>query len=204
MGLFDFFRKKTEMHPQASDRPENSPSATDKEKMTVIEYTRYITETVALSAYEMKMTQQPSLRYFISGAEPFLNNLANLHYSENQKAAMLEFDKLTYLGALCFDALGAGGYIALCQSKYNKPVQEFSDNEIAEIKKEFKEKSPYELFLNKMGIIDNSGNKKCLERIIANAVRLSNNIVGDDILKKDYLDALLTVMFNVGVTVVMR
>ncbi len=203
MGLSDIF-KKSDMHPTASDRPKITSSPDDNETMSVIEYTRFLSETVAMRAYDMKLTSQPSLRYIMCGAEPFFDKLANLQYNENLMADLKELDKLTYLVFLSFQALGAGGYVILCQDKYNKLVEAFSDNEIAEIFKAFKEKSPFDLFLNKMGIAEDSGNKRCLDHIIANAVRLSNNIVADDILKKDYLDALLTIMFNAGVTVVMR
>ncbi len=204
MGLLDFLKKKTEMHPQASDRPDITSSPTDNEKMSVIEFTRFLTETVALRVHDMKITSQPSLRYIMCGAEPFLDNLANLHFKENQRAVIKEYDKFAYLVLLSYHALGAGGYVILCQDKYNKPVQEFSDNEIAEIFNEFNENSPIDLFLNKMGIEKDSGNKKCLDKIVVNAVKLSNTLVGDDIFKKDYLDVLLTVMFNSGVTIVMR
>ena len=109
-----------------------------------------------------------------------------------------------YLQVLACHAFGAGAYVTLCQSKFDKPVEQFTINEAMQISVAFRETDPYELAITTLGYAVDGNNKRCLDRISVVGVEAYKKAAGSKALDKDCLKILMQVMYNAGVTLVYR
>lgn len=165
---------------------------------------RDLTQEVALCIHGMHITKQPILRFFKEGwgiAEGVIISHLN---DPNVKMVKQQYGEGMYLMLLGCHALGAGGYVTLCQSRFNKSVSEFTQEEQMKIRDEFSATDPYELFLNTMRIPLDSNNKQCIDHIVQVCVAKAKEILGDDICKEENLADLMRVLYNAGITIVMR
>lgn len=90
------------------------------------------------------------------------------------------------------------------QGKFKKPVSEFTIDEVRSILTDFCNNDAYELALNKLGISVDSQNKKVLDHIILVCINSAKESVGAEILNKNNLMAMMQVLFNAGVTLIMK
>ncbi len=172
--------------------------------MNISEFDRLLTQSIAITIYHMGITKQPILRFFKDGTNAILTPFITMHLNNRDIENIKQQDKMTYLMLMGCHALGAGGYVTLCQNKYGKAAGDFNFQECAEILQDFNNTDAYELFLNTMGIKADSGNKQCLDQIVRVAGRTTEQLVGDTILQEEYLTTYMRVLFNAGITIVMR
>jgi len=172
--------------------------------MTEREFDRYLTQNVALCINKLKITEQPVLRFFKEGADGILEGIIIAHLYDPQMEFIKMQNKRTYLMLLGGHALGCGGYVTLCQRKYGKSVSDFTTTEAEEIAQDFRDTDPYELFLRTMGFALDGNNKKCMDYIIQVAAQTSTETMGDEIYSTENLRVFMRVLFNAGITVVMR
>ncbi len=168
--------------------------------MNLNEYTRIFGESVAMDIYYMGVTKYPSLQHIDKGIDYIKSNIKTLHHPQKVIDAMKECDKDSYLNIVGSEALGAGAYLAICQKRFNKPIEQFDEKETAQILQEFKTTNPYRLFLKSSGIENDKGQTSQLERLVKNATRTSTQLLGDDVLKDDYQNIFLNTFFNAGIT----
>jgi len=219
MGLFDFFKKKPVEQPKAqpvnydtkpatsqpkptsSQTPKTQPSSTKEFRGSSFE--RDLTQSVALTMNGMHITEQPILRFFYKD-NGILEGITMSHLNDPQCDAIKAQNKTLYLSLLACHAMGCGGYVTLCQNKYKKSVSDFSLAEAMEINNAFRMTDPFELFLNTMGITPESGNKKCIDQIVRVGVNSALELLGEDVYKRENLSILMKVMYNAGITLIMR
>jgi len=190
MGIFDAIKKKNDSSPE--------------EIMSTRELGRYITQNVAICINQMHITEQPVLRFFKEGADGIITGFIYSHLNDPQLLAIKEQNKEMYLWLLCSHALGCGGYVTLCQRTFGKSVSDFSHSEAEQIAFAFRKTDTYELFLNTIGFPLDGNNKKCVDQIIRVAINSAKDAVGDNLFQNEYLDAMMRVLFNAGITVVLR
>jgi len=200
MGILDKLFGRSSSEEKSSSKEISQPQLYNSNSDLV----RDLTQEAALCIYSMKITQQPILRFFKEGwgiAEGVIISHLN---DPNVKMIKQQYGEDMYLSLLGCHALGAGGYVTLCQSRFKKSVSEFTQEESMKIRDAFLETDPYELFLNAMHISPDSGNKRCMDRIVQVCVGKAKELLGDDVCKDDNLADLMRVLYNAGITVVMR
>ncbi len=168
--------------------------------MTEKEYKRIFGDSVAMDIYYMGVTKYPSLQHIDKGIDDIKNNIKTLHHPQRVIDAMKECDKDSFLNIVGSEALGAGAYLAICQKRFNKPIEQFSEKETAQVLQEFKKTNPYRLFLKSSGIENDKTQTSQLDRIIKNATRTSSQLLGDKVLKDEYQNIFLDTFFNAGIT----
>lgn len=164
---------------------------------------RDLTQDVALTMCQSKITKEPILKFLYNDSGIFIN-VFDMEMRNSQVNQVKEQSVDTYLFALGMHALGAGIYTVMMQGKFKKPVSEFTIDEVRSILTDFCNTDAYELALNKLGISVDSQNKKVLDHIILVCLNSAKENVGTDILKKNNLMAMMQVLFNAGVTLIMK
>ncbi len=168
--------------------------------MTEKEYKRIFGDSVAMDIYYMGVTKYPSLQHVDNGIDDIKNNIKTLHLPQRVIDAMKECDKDSYLNIVGSEALGTGAYLAICQKRFNKPIEQFNEKESSLVLQEFKKMNPYRLFLKTSGIENDKAQTSQLDRIIKNAIRTSTQLLGNKVLKDDYQNIFLDTFFNAGFT----
>ena len=110
----------------------------------------------------------------------------------------------TYMIVIGAHSFGMGAYVAYCQGKYKKPVDQFSTDEVREVVTEIGKMDVYELALNTLHIPVDSMNKQCLDNIIMTAKNVALEKAGSKIKQKEYLEKYMHTLYNAGITLVMR
>ena len=165
---------------------------------------RDVTQEVALSIYSLKITDEPILKFFYDD-KGIPDAIYLSHINDPNLDLILQAEgEDSYLIILSCHALGAGAYITLCQEKYNKPVSEFSEKEHEEIALEIRQTDVYELAIKGLGFSVDGNNKKCLDKIALDGVNAYKQAAGNKTLDKENLRDFMRVMFNAGITIVMR
>ena len=165
---------------------------------------RDVTQEVALCMNSLHITNMPVLKSFNNDRGIFEGFYIS-HIQDPRLESIKQTNGTdTYLRILACHALGAGAYVAVCQRKYQKPVEEFSVKEAMEINNDFHQTDPYELALTALRFDLNGTNKKCLDRVAVTGVEAYKSVAGSSVLDKDNLKSLMQVMFNAGVTLVYR
>ncbi len=193
MALFDMFKKKKDSVGPSTEKTGVYPS---------IE--RDVIQDVATCIYSLKITSTPALK-FLHNDNGIFDAVYQAHMNDPQLQMVRNvYGDDTFLNLLGCHALGAGAYTTLCQAKYNKPVEDFTPQERSEIINGFYRTDPYELALKTLGYAPNGNNKKCLDHIIVVGMKSYRNSAGTKAFSKEYLKSYMQVMFNAGVTVVLR
>ena len=164
---------------------------------------RDLTQDVAITMYESKITQSPMLK--------FLKNDSGIFYNvfememRNSLVSQLKNQSInTYLFALGMHAMGAGIYTVVMQTRLKKPASEYTEEEVIKVLTDLRNTDPYELALNTLGITVDSQNKKVLDHIIMVCLNSTKEKAGENVLNKDSLMTMMQVLFNAGVTLIMK
>ncbi len=193
MGLFDMFRKKTDSVEVSTEKATNIPS---------IE--RDVLQDVAMCIYSLKISSSPSLK-FLNDDNGIFASVYQAHMDDPQLQAIRNaYGDNVYLNLLGCHALGAGAYVTLCQAKYKKSVDSFTSGERAEILSDFRRTDPYELALKALGFAPDGNNKKCLDHIVMVGMQSYRQAAGATVFNRDSLFVYMKVLFNAGVTIVLR
>ena len=168
-------------------------------------FVNMLTQEVAVYIYDLQITRQPLLRFF-KADHGLRESVIRSHLSDPEvKAIKGKYGEQAYLSLLGCHALGAGGYITICQNKLGKSVDKFTDSDIAQIQNAFQETDIYELFLNTMGFALDGNNKHCMDAIVMTCVNSAAVKLGkQNACKDENVADLMRVLFNAGITVVMR
>lgn len=176
----------------------------DKSFGTNPELNKELTQAAAIIIYQMHITKQPML-HFLKEDHGLRERVIHLHLDDPEvKAINVQYGSQTYLSLLGCHALGAGGYITMCQKKFGKNVSEFTSNEISQIEKAFQETDIYELFLDTMGFAHDGNNKHCMDAIVMSCVNTLTGKLGKKACDDNNVADFMRVLFNAGVTVVIR
>ena len=152
----------------------------------------------------MKITSMPILKFFHNDKGIF-EGIYQSHMKDPQVRMIRKaYGDDMYLNLLGCHALGVGAYVTLCQGKYDKPVEDFSMTEAMEINNAFHQTDPYELALKTLGVSLDGDNKKCLDRIIHVGMESYRNAAGSKTFDKSCLKSFMQVMYNAGITIVLR
>lgn len=189
MGLFDFFKKKANTKTSI---PDNSG---------VKEFERTLIQEVALTMFNLKITKQPALSFFKDDMGIF-DGVYVRHITAPQYVMMEKQEFNTYLMVLGCHALGAAVHVALCQSRFDKPVEEFGKTELQLIELDFLNTDPYELAIKGLGYSLDGNNKRCLDHIVVTANTTAIKLVGNKMKEKEYQKAYMKVLYNAGVTLI--
>lgn len=109
-----------------------------------------------------------------------------------------------YLSLLGCHAFGAGAYITLCQAKFKKVVEEWTIEEAKQIDAAFRETDPYELAIRSLGFSLDGNNKKCLDHIVGVGVLAYCTATGPAKMNREHLKVFMHVMYNAGITLVLK
>lgn len=160
---------------------------------------REITQTVAVVMYKMGVVKQPGLQFFKNDSGIF-EGLFTQHTTDSQMLAFKKISEDMYLTICGSHAFGAGIYVAAMQGKLEKPVEDFSLDNIRVIASTFSRMDAYELGLKTLNVSPDSQNKKALDQIIQFAKMTAKNVAGDNALTLPNLKAFMQVLYNAGVT----
>lgn len=192
MGFFDKFKKKTSVEIPA------------EKQFTGTSIERDVTQDVAICMNALKITSMPILK-FLKDDNGICEGVFLSHMNDpNVQMVRKAYGDEMYLNLLGCHALGSGAYVTLCQDKYKKPVEQFNENEIIKIRDAFHKTDPYELAIRALGYALDGNNKRCLDQITLVGVNAYRKAAGAKAFDEDYLKSYMQVMFNAGVTVVLR
>ena len=162
---------------------------------------REITQTVAIVMYKMGVVKQPGLQFFKNDSGIF-EGIFVQHTTDSQMLAFKKISEDIYMTVCGSHAFGAGVYVAAMQGKLNKPVEEFSLDNIRVIAATFSRIDAYELGLKTLNVLPDSQNKQALDQVIRYAKMTAKNTAGDNVLALPNLKAYMQVLYNAGVTMV--
>lgn len=192
MGLFDnLFKKKKQQIAEE----------TVQENTQLREFERDLIQEVALTMFQMKITKQPVLSFFHNDHGIF-EGIFISHTTDPQMLMIAQQDFNTYMMVLGCHALGTAAYVAICQGKYKKPLEQFGETEMREIAKTIHDTDAYEVGLNSLGFAPDGNNKKCLDRIVVVANTTAQKLAGGKIHDKRYQKVYMQVLYNAGVTLI--
>lgn len=191
MGLFDIFKKKP-----AESAPQNDYG-------DLRSFERDLIQEVAIKMFEMKITKQPELKFFYNDHGIF-EGIFISHTTDTELLALARQDFSTYLMIMGCHALGTAAYVALSQPRYKKPLEEFGEKELSEIAQAIHDTDAYELALNAMGYKPDGNNKRCLDHIIVTANLAAQKLAGEKIHDKRYQKIYMKILYNAGVTLILR
>ena len=192
MGLFDnLFKKKNQQIAEE----------TVQENTQLREFERDLIQEVALTMFQMKITKQPVLSFFHNDHGIF-EGIFISHTTDPQMLMIAQQDFNTYMMVLGCHALGTAAYVAICQGKYKKPLEQFGETEMREIAKTIHDTDAYEVGLNSLGFAPDGNNKKCLDRIVVVANTTAQKLAGGKIHDKRYQKVYMQVLYNAGVTLI--
>ena len=192
MGLFDnLFKKKNQ-------RPAEDTMQGDNQ---LREFERDLIQEVALTMFQMKITKQPGLNFFHNDHGIF-EGIFISHTTDPQMLMIARQDFNTYMMVLGCHALGTAAYVATCQGKYKKPLEQFGETEMREIAKTIHDSDAYEVGLKALGFAPDGNNKKCLDRIVVVANTTAQKLAGSKIYDKRYQKVYMQVLYNAGVSLI--
>ena len=187
MGLFDMFKKK------------QATNAAADECEDLRNFERDLIQTVAITMFQLKIIKQPTLNFF-NNDHGIFENIFISHTTDPRMLAIAGQNFTTYLMVMGCHALGTAAYVALCQTKYKKPLEEFGEKEICEIAQTIHETDAYEVALNALGYKLDGNNKRCLDHIVVTANNAAQSLAGEKIHDKRYQKIFMQVCYNAGVT----
>ena len=194
MGMFDgLFKKKNNRFPTEELR--------DNQQLQSFE--RDLIQEVAMMMFQMKITKQPILNFFHND-RGILEGLFISRTTDPQAIMIAKQDFNTYMLILGAHALGTAAHVAICQGKYKKPLEHFTEAEMREVARTTHDNDAYEVALDAMGISMDSSNKRCLDRIISVANTTAQQLAGSKIQDRRYQKVYMQVLFNAGVTLICR
>jgi hypothetical protein len=192
MGLFDnLFKKKNQ-------RPAEDTMQGDNQ---LREFERDLIQEVALTMFQMKITKQPGLNFFHNDHGIF-EGIFISHTTDPQMLMIAQQDFNTYMMVLGCHTLGTAAYVATCQGKYKKPLEQFGETEMREIAKTIHDTDAYEVGLKALGFAPDGNNKKCLDRIVVVANTTAQKLAGGKIYDKRYQKVYMQVLYNAGVSLI--
>ena len=162
-----------------------------------------ITQDVVMVMMSMHVIKSPQLKFFYDD-KGILEGLVQQHTTNRTILALKQESDFNYMFVCGMHAFGAGIYATIFQTKAQKPVNEFGTKELMDIASAFSRVDPYELALSSMGLNANSNNKKVFDEIIMTAIKSATKHAGKDATHPDTIKQLMQVLFNAGITVVMR
>ena len=193
MGFFDFFKSE----PKQNQTFSNQSYSMNQQVF------RDVTQAVAMRMHEVGITNRPILTY-IKNDQGLFETMFQQHITQQSTLALKQKSEDLYLAMLGMHALGMGMYVTLLQIDYKHPVEEFTSSELQNIIYAVQRTDAYELGLNRMGIPINSGNKKVLDHIISTGLMAAKASAGSKICNPENIKAYMQVMFNAGVTIVLK
>ena len=190
MGLFGkmFGGKNEEKQPQA-------PKTNLK---------RELSEAVAACMTEMGIIREPMLYSFEQDWGLCDNVIVSHLIDVDIRAFREQYGDRPYLRLMGCPAMGAGGYVAACQRKFQKPVGQFGEFELTQIQRDFENNDLYELFLHDMRFGPDSMEKKCLDHIASVWADKALALIAPETCSDENAATLMRVMYDAGITVVMR
>ena len=192
MGLFDnLFKKKNQRIAEE----------TVQEDAQLREFERDLIQEVALTMFQMKITKQPALSFFYNDHGIF-EGIFISHTTDPQMLMIARQDFNTYMMVLGCHALGTAAYVATCQGKYKKPLEQFGETEMREIAKTIHDTDAYEVGLKALGFAPDGNNKKCLDRIVVVANTSAQKLAGSKIYDNRYQKVYMQVLYNAGVSLI--
>lgn len=162
-----------------------------------------ITQDVVMEMMAMHVIKSPELKFFVDD-KGILEGLVYEHTTNPEILALKRESAFDYMFVCGMHAFGAGIYATLYQTKVKKPVNKFNQQDLAEIALAFSRTDAYELALTALGLNANSNNKKVFDKIIMTGIKSAFIYSGDDDTHPDTVRQLMQVLFNAGITVVMR
>ena len=162
-----------------------------------------ITQDAVMKMMAMHVIKSPELKFFYDD-KGILDGLVQEHTTNRDILSLKRESDFNYMFVCGMHAFGAGVYTTAFQTKAEKPVNEFGQKELREIALAFSQVDAYELALSVMGLNANSNNKKVFDEIIITAIKSAMNCAGKDATHPDTIKQLMQVLFNAGITVVMR
>ena len=192
MGLFDnLFKKKNQRVAEATMQDDH----------LLREFERDLIQEGALTMFQMKITKQPGLNFFHNDHGIF-DGIFTSHTTDPHMLAIARQDFNTYMMVLGCHALGTAAYVATCQGKYKKPLEQFGETEMREIAKTIHDSDAYEVGLKALGFAPDGNNKKCLDRIVVVANTSAQKLAGSKIYDKRYQKVYMQVLYNAGVSLI--
>ena len=166
-------------------------------------FSRDVTQAVALQMTKVGITKMPALKFF-NNDQGILLGLVKQHLTGANFLAIKSASYQTYVMVCAMHAFGAGVCVTLKQADYQKPVNEFTRDEVLEIATDFRDTDAYELSLLRLGVPIDSTNKKVLDSIISVGVQAAFASTRNKPLTNEQLQDLMQVLYNAGITMVLR
>ena len=165
---------------------------------------RDLIREVVLCMHSMKVIQTQAMCFFRNDGGIF-EGLYLSHTNDRQMQTIRSScgDDL-FLLLLASRSFGAGVYVTAIQSKYGKAVSDFKKDEVLEVYNALCGTDPYELAIQTLGYAADSNNKKCMDYIVAIGIKAYKAAAKESVMDKSFLKIFMKVMYNAGITFVMR
>ena len=160
---------------------------------------REITQTVAVVMYKMGIVKEPGLRFFKDDSGIF-EGIFMQHMTNSQMQAYKKISGDMFLTICGSHAFGTGVYVTHMQVQLEKPVEEFTMDNIRVIGGTLSRIDAYELGLKTLNVSPDSQNKAALDQIIRFAASTAKNVAGKDVLAPENMKAFMQVLYNAGIT----
>lgn len=189
MSFFNIFNQK------------NTEGKVHEDNHSLMQFERDLTQEVAITMFNLKITKQPSLNFLHNDCGIFEGTFIS-HTTDEQLLMISQQSFNTYLMVLGCHAFGTAAYVVMSQNKYKKPVNEYSEIELREIAQTIAETDAYEVGLNALGFKLDGNNKKCVDHIVQTAMTAALRLAGANIHDKRYQKVYMKVLYNAGVTII--
>ncbi len=162
-----------------------------------------VTRVLATELMKAEAVRQPMLWRFEDDQGVF-NNAFNTEISDLVLVKMKVEDPKSYLKLLLNHALGLGIYVALCQHRFKKLVQEWGQEELQMVAGCVRESDIYDLAVNALGYRRDDGKETRLQNLCRIAQVTAEDAVGENLFEEQHLKSVMQALYSAGITYAMR
>lgn len=195
MGIMDIFTKKKKVSP----KDEISSYFSSMEKIKNKELYEQLASFVAKKLLTLNFTDEAALKSF-NDDKGLLDSLVFSATISSAYTKLKNDSPKEFIGVCGSNAFGRGIYVAEMQNSLNKPVSQFTINEVEKIIGAFRYSPDYEVGLRMIDVGAGSENHVIFNELIVEVAKFYlNNCL--EPLEEENLRSYMQVLFNAGVTV---
>ena len=203
MGIFDFFTKKKEpSKAQESSKSQVHPFRSSMELIKNQELYNALAAYTATCLSSINMTETASLKSF-NDDKGLLDSLVFSATVAPAYTRLKDRSQNEFLGVCGSNAFGRGLYVAGMQNKLDKPVSQFTIQEVEDIVGDFCYASDFELGLKMINVAAGSEKHLAFRDLV---IKVANYYLENcaDPTEDDNIRSYLQALFNAGVTTIYR
>jgi hypothetical protein len=203
MGFLDFFTKKKETaKAQVSSKSQVHPFRSSMELIKNQELYNVVATYTATCLSSINMTETASLKSF-NDDKGLLDSLVFSATVAPAYSRLKDKSQNEFLGVCGSNAFGRGLYVAGMQNELNKPISQFTIQEVEDIVGAFCYTPDFELGLKMINVEAGSDKHRAFRDLV---IKVANYYLANcaEPMEDDNIRSYLQALFNAGVTTIYR